>query len=189
MSTSLPAKWSHSGSSTQLKYNLTSSAVGCEWDYFKSVIYRDFKPEHEELIKQQQFFKAKHGFIKKAAESTACVSTDWQRRGIQWRKGEDAKRKGGNGSGDMSHALLFVLHEAGGKLQSPNTQEADQRATSHLLLTAAQQLPAPHLPASVASHCKKREHAAVTKSIIMMLNLLTGPKKDQERFQHDLTFT
>lgn len=89
----------------------------------------------------------------------------------------------------MSHALLFVLHEAGGKLQSPNTQEADQRATSHFLLTVAQQLPAPHLPASVASHCKKREHAAVTKSIIMTLNLLTGTKKDQERFQHDLTFT
>lgn len=86
----------------------------------------------------------------------------------------DAKRKGGNGSGDMSHALLFVLHEAEGKLQSPNTQEAHQRATSHLHL--AQRLPEPHfptaLPASVASHRTRREDAAGTKSIIMTLNLL-----------------
>lgn len=76
--------------------------------------------------------------MKKAAHSAACVSTNRQRRWIQQRNGEGSKRKGGNGSGDMSHAL-FVLHEAEGKLRRPNTQVTHQSAASRLPLTAVAQ--------------------------------------------------
>lgn len=134
----------HSAAETQLHIICSGIKGGSfkfvmHWDWFSTRFQKkDLKKimhAHLKLIKNATVFRSKM-WIYGESSSKCRLCFHWlgeKRHTVEKR----AKRKGGNGSGDMSHALLFVLHEAKGKLQSPNTQEAHQRAASHLPLTSS----------------------------------------------------
>lgn len=169
------ASWSHTGFSPGWN-TMSSSAVKCTLNWIVSnesytgIIRLTRCPKrnttsvqvHEE-IKQQQFFKAKHGFLKsKQLKALLAFPLIGKEEGYNGGKGWVPNAKEGMVAEIwVMHCCLFCMRlEVNYKAQTPKRQTRGPQ--SHLPLTAARRLPAPHSPAappaSVASHCTEREN-------------------------------